>query len=70
MLVSVGVQSPTEIKRSARMRRNSDRKMSAKADPNLRSTSVVAYEGPLDLRDRAKSRELDLNFAIWYSHWG
>ncbi len=29
-LVSVGVQSPTEIKRSARMRRDSERKMSAK----------------------------------------
>ncbi len=43
---------------------NPVRKMSAKADPNLRSTPVVAYEGPLDLRDRDKSHELDLNCAL------
>ena len=34
MFNSVGVQTPTELKRSARMRTDSVRNLSAKADPN------------------------------------
>ena len=34
MLYSVGVQAPTELKRSARMRTDSVRNLLAKADPN------------------------------------
>ena len=33
-LYSVGIQAPTELKRSARMRTDSVRNLSAKADPN------------------------------------
>ena len=59
MLNSVGVQAPTELKRSARMRKYSVRNLPAKADPNsackTRKRVLTIIEG--DFRNNQYSNE-------------